>query len=114
MPPTAEVVVITGASMGIGEALSKEFVAAGATVVMTSRDIARVEEARQRVLSELPSAAERAIAAALDVRNPQQVREVIEMAQSRFGRIDVWANNAGYGMVDNVESMSLDQMRQVF
>jgi short-subunit dehydrogenase len=114
MSQPAEVVLITGASMGIGEALSSEFLARGAIVVMTSREVSRVEVARQRVIGALPGAADRAVASALDVRQPEQVRQAIDMVRSRFGRIDVWVNNAGYGMVDTLETMSLEQMRQVF
>jgi short-subunit dehydrogenase len=104
-----EVVVITGASMGIGEAVSRAFVAEGAQVTMSSRDLVRVEEARNRI-----GTPERTAAVACDVRNRRQIEELVRNTQDRFGKIDVWVNNAGYGMLDSVASMSMEECRRMF
>src|SRR5690348_13428240 len=92
-----QAVVITGASMGIGEALARAFLDEGGRVVMSSRDLARVEEARNRV-----GDLDRTMAIACDVRNRSQIEALASGAKNRFGRIDVWINNAGYGLLDSV------------
>lgn len=104
-----EIVVITGASMGIGEAVSRAFVAEGALVTMSSRDLVRVEEARNRIGNP-----ERTAAVACDVRDRRQIEEVVRTTMGRFGKIDVWINNAGYGMLDSVASMSMEECRRMF
>jgi short-subunit dehydrogenase len=102
------VVVITGASMGIGEAVARELVAQGARVVMTSRSAERLQEAAARIAS--PAA----ITMACDVSSPEQIAKLPGEVSSRLGRIDGWINNAGYGMLDTIESMSLDKCRELF
>src|SRR5215469_10881802 len=97
-----EVVVITGASMGIGEAIAQAFLAEGARVVLSSRDLGRVEEARGRI-----GAPERTTAVRCDVRDRNQIDSLVRVSLDRFGKIDVWINNAGYGMLDSVASMSI-------
>ncbi|HVH88117.1 MAG TPA: SDR family oxidoreductase [Terriglobales bacterium] len=104
-----QVVVITGASMGIGEALARAFLAEGARVVMSSRDIVRLEEARRRV-----GALERTAAIACDVSDRTQVHELVGRSRDLFGRIDVWVNNAGYGLQDSIVSMSMPECRRIF
>jgi uncharacterized protein len=101
--------VITGASMGIGEAIATLLVREGAQVVLASRDLSRVEAARQR-LGNL----EKALAVACDVRDAQQRRALIQRSLERFGRIDLWVNNAGFGLVDSVEKMNMAECRRMF
>lgn len=104
-----QVVVITGASMGIGEALARVFLAEGARVVLSSRDLARLEEARKRI-----GAMDRTAAIACDVQDRAQIENLVRASKDRFGRIDVWINNAGYGMLDSVASMSMEECRRIF
>ena len=104
-----QVIVVTGASMGIGEALAKAFLAEGARVVLSSRDQARLEEVRNRLGN-----AERTAAIACDVQDRQQIENLVRASVDRFGRIDVWVNNAGYGMLDPVASMSMQECRRLF
>ena len=104
-----QVVVITGASMGIGEALARAFLAQGARVVLSSRDIARLEEARNRV-----GVMDRTAAIACDVRDRRQIEALASETNNRFGKIKVWINNAGYGLLDSVASMSMDECRALF
>ncbi|PYY13335.1 MAG: hypothetical protein DMG60_22190, partial [Acidobacteria bacterium] len=104
-----QVVVITGASMGIGEAIARAFLAEGARVVMSSRDLARQEEARRRV-----GDIDRTAAVVCDVRDRSQIEALVSAAKNRFGKIDAWINNAGYGLMDSVASMSMDECRALF
>jgi short-subunit dehydrogenase len=95
--------------MGIGEALARAFLAEGARVVLSSRDLSRLEEARSRIGS-----ADRTAAIACDVQDRQQIESLVRASNERFGRIDVWINNAGYGMVAPVATMSMDECRRLF
>jgi short-subunit dehydrogenase len=104
-----KVAVITGASMGIGEALAKLFSDEGASVVLSSRSIDRAETARQRV-----GHIDRTIAIECDVRNREEVERLATGAIRRFGRIDIWINNAGHGLLDSVAAMDMDACREMF
>jgi short-subunit dehydrogenase len=105
----SKVVVVTGASMGIGEAVAKEFFDGGATVVLSSRDLQRTEAARQRVGN-----LERTTAVACDVTRRPDIENLLAQTLSRFHRVDVWVNNAGHGLMDSVESMDMRACRQMF
>ena len=96
MEISGKVVVVTGASMGIGEAIAKMFVDDEAKVVLLSRDAGRVEAARGRV-----GYPERTLAMACDVRHREEIDRVIHLTLHHFGRIDVWVNNAGHGLMDS-------------
>lgn len=104
-----KVVVITGASMGIGEAIAKVFADDGATVVLLSRDASRAEGARQRV-----GHTDRTLALACDVRNRDEIDRVLASVLQRFGRVDVWVNNAGVGIRDSVADMAPSAYRELF
>jgi short-subunit dehydrogenase len=109
MDLSEKVVVITGASMGIGEAISKQFADRGAAVVFSSRDKARAEAARDRV-----GCGERGMAVACDVCDPAQIAALLRATLERFGRVDVWVNNAGFGLFDSIEHMEREAYRQMF
>ena len=104
-----KVAVVTGASMGIGEAIARKFVNEGATVVLCSRDAGRVEAARERIGS-----VERTLALACDVRNRPEIERVVSLTLHNFQRIDIWVNNAGYGLVDEVGDMDMSECRRMF
>jgi short-subunit dehydrogenase len=109
MDLNGKVVVVTGGSMGIGEAIAKEFVEAGASVVLSSRDAKRSEEARARI-----GRVERTLAVACDVRKRADLEALLKAALDRFGRVDVWVNNAGYGLLDGVATMDVAECRRLF
>ncbi|MGZ4838470.1 MAG: SDR family NAD(P)-dependent oxidoreductase [Terriglobales bacterium] len=106
---SGKVAVITGASMGIGEALARVFVDEGASVVMTSRDQARVEAARARI-----GHPDKTLALTCDVRNREEIDRVLSLTLHNFGRVDIWVNNAGHGLNDSVEAMDRDAYRKMF
>jgi short-subunit dehydrogenase len=109
MELSGKVVVVTGASMGIGEAIARIFADQGASVVMLSRDAGRVEAARGRVGNP-----ERTLAMACDVRHREDVDRVIGLTMHHFKRIDVWVNNAGHGLLDSVAQMDMAACREMF
>jgi short-subunit dehydrogenase len=109
MELTGKVVAVTGASMGIGEAISKIFADRGASVVMLSRDLARIEGARARIGN-----SERTVAMACDVRHREEIDRAIGLALHHFQRIDVWVNNAGHGLLDSVAQMDMGACREMF
>jgi NAD(P)-dependent dehydrogenase (short-subunit alcohol dehydrogenase family) len=84
------VVVVTGSSRGFGYALANEFLRSGARVVISSRDADAVSSA----VSDLGHP-EAALGVPCDVRELRQVRGLAAAAVERFGRIDLWINNAG-------------------
>jgi len=104
-----KVVVITGASMGIGEALAKLFVENGANVVLLSRDSSRAEMARTRI-----GFPERTAAFACDVRHSEEIDRVIALTLHHFKRIDIWINNAGHGLLDSVSQMNMAACHDLF
>jgi len=106
---SGKVAVVTGASMGIGEAIAKLFAMQGATVVLLSRDQGRAEAARARI-----GYAEKTLALACDVRKSEEIDRVISTTMQRFGRIDIWVNNAGHGILDSVAQVDLQKCRDTF
>lgn len=104
-----KVAVITGASMGIGEAIARLFAQEGATIVLTSRDLGRAEAARARI-----GRPERTMAVACDVRNREELERLMALTLHNFGRVDIWVNNAGHGMIDTVADMNMEACRTMF
>ena len=109
MEMDGKVAVVTGASMGIGEAIAKIFADEGASVVLISRDASRAEAARLRV-----GHSERTLALACDVRNREDIDRAVAATLDRFKRVDVWVNNAGVGIRDSVTGMETNSYRELF
>jgi short-subunit dehydrogenase len=109
MPLEGKVVVVTGASMGIGEAIAKIFANHAAAVVMLSRDAARVEAARARV-----GHSDRTLAMACDVRHREEIDRALGLTLHHFQKVDVWVNNAGHGLLDSVANMEMAACREMF
>ncbi len=101
-----KVVVVTGASSGIGEALARRFAALGAHVVAGARTVDKLEA----VVSGLPTEGE---AVACDVTREEDCRRLIDRAVERFGRIDVLVNNAGISMRALFDDVDLDVLRRL-
>jgi short-subunit dehydrogenase len=104
-----KVVVVTGASMGIGEAIAKVFADEGASVVLLSRDASRAEAARHRI-----GHTERTLAMACDVRKREDIDRALALTLHHFDRVDVWVNNAGVGIRDTVADMAPTSYRELF
>jgi len=87
------VALVAGASKGIGAVTAEAFAAAGAAVVLGSRDIAALEAVADRIRSR----GGRALATHLDVTDADSARRVVDEALSAFGRLDAAFNNAAAG-----------------
>ncbi len=86
----SQVVVITGSSRGFGKAMAEEFQGAGARVVISSRRVEAVDAA----VRALPRPND-ALGVPCDVRDWSQVSALAQASVDKFGRIDIWINNAG-------------------
>jgi NADP-dependent 3-hydroxy acid dehydrogenase YdfG len=99
------VVVVTGASSGIGAATARLAAARGARVVLAARRVQRLES----LAAELPDA----LVVPVDVRDPAQVHDMVEAAVRRYDRIDVLINNAGQGLHVPIEQIRLDDFEAI-
>ena len=109
-PINEQVVVITGASSGIGLCTAESAARQGAKVVLASRS----EETLDEVVSRITAAGGEAIWVACDVGRRSDVEAVAQAAVSRFGRIDTWVNNAGLGIFGRLEQVSEQDARRLF
>src|SRR5580704_15208179 len=109
MQLAGKVVAVTGASMGIGEAIAKIFADHGASVVLLSREAERAEAARGRI-----GHSDRTLGLACDVRNREEIDRVVGLTLHHLQRIDVWINNAGHGILDSVANVDMSAVRETF
>jgi NAD(P)-dependent dehydrogenase (short-subunit alcohol dehydrogenase family) len=98
--------MITGAARGIGLRIVEAALAAGDSVVATSRDAASLRERFAGNAALLP--------VALDVTDETQAGAAVAAALERFGHIDVLVNNAGFGLLGAVEEASADEVRKLY
>lgn len=100
------VVLVTGASSGIGAELARQFAAEGARVVLASRDVARLEA----VAAELRAHGGDAFVVSLDVSVGESCRAAIEQAVAHYGKLDILVNNAGlrfHGRLDEITDLTI-------
>ncbi|KIP06252.1 hypothetical protein PHLGIDRAFT_14001 [Phlebiopsis gigantea 11061_1 CR5-6] len=88
-----KVVLVTGASRGIGEDVARHYALAGAAVVLVARHLPSLEQAREAILRDAPDA--QILALAADVTDWVRAEEVVAETVERFGRLDVLVANAG-------------------
>ncbi len=105
-----QVIVITGASSGIGLATAQLAARRGARVVMTARN----EEALARSAELIRSEGGQVTSLAADVADEKSMALVAEHAAATFGGIDTWVNNAGVAIYGRVDDVPLEDMRQLF
>jgi short-subunit dehydrogenase len=109
-PVREQVIVITGASSGIGLVTAKMAARRGARVVLAARNQADLERAVADIRDEGGVAAFQVA----DVADPTQVEAIAETAVREFGRIDTWVNNAAVSMYGRLMDLSLDDMHRQF
>lgn len=107
MSTSSKVWFITGCSTGFGRELAKEALSNGYKVVVTARKPEQVAD----IVAAYP---ETALALALDVTVPQQIKDAVRATIDRFGRIDVLVNNAGIGYFGAIEESEEAEVRRMF
>ena len=101
-----KVALITGASMGIGEAIARVFSGEGANVALAARSLGKLEAVARSLPGE-------SLAVQTDMSQPDEVRAMVRAAAERFGRIDILVNNAGVGMYAPVAEMKPEQFERL-
>jgi short-subunit dehydrogenase len=109
-PLREQVIVITGASSGIGLATARMAAREGARVVLAARN----GEALAQVEREIAAGGGTAIHAVADVSRREDVEKVAQVAIARFGGFDTWVNNAGQGLYGKIEEVSEQDHRRLF
>jgi NADP-dependent 3-hydroxy acid dehydrogenase YdfG len=105
-----KVVVITGASSGIGEATAEALAEEGATVVVAARREERLSELVERLNGD----GGRALAVECDVTDEEQAHALIQRAKDEFGQVDILVNNAGVMQLSKIEKGLSDEWRTMF
>ncbi len=109
-PLAEQVMVITGASSGIGLVTANLAAKAGASVVLAARN----ERDLEKAVEGIRAGGGRAAYAVADVSVPQQVEAIATTAIAAFGRIDTWVNNAGVSMYGRIMDLPIEDMRRQF
>jgi len=105
-----QVVIITGASSGLGEATARRLARGGAKLVISARRAERLEA----LARELDPSGQRVLAIAADVTDAAGRQRLVDGALQKFGRIDALVNNAGYGTRGPVELVPVELIRRNF
>lgn len=109
MTNSTEVVVITGASAGIGRATAREFARNGCKVALLARGKAGLEAAAR----EVEDLGGEALVIPTDVADQEAIQRAADEVAERFGRIDIWVNNAFAGIFSRFMDMSPDEYKRV-
>lgn len=109
-PLDQQVIVITGASSGIGLATAHAAASQGARLVLAARSGDTLEQ----VVAELAADGCQAISVAADVSDREQVAHIAQQAIARFGRIDTWVNDAGLSIYGHLQEVSDEDSRRLF
>ena len=100
----SQVILLTGASSGIGYDTAKDLAAAGHTVYGAARRVEKLEELRPFGIIPLQ----------LDITDEDSIKKAVETIITKQGRIDALVNNAGYGSYGAIEDVTLDEARNQF
>ena len=105
-----KVVIVTGASSGIGESVAREFARGGAITVLAARRAERLE-GLQKEIEEMGG---RALAVPTDLTRLGEITHLVQETLANYGRIDVLANIAGWAIYDWLEELSAEELRQTY
>ncbi len=103
-------IVITGASSGIGLATARMAAKKGAKVVLSSRNSQELKE----IVADIKRAGGTSFAVTADVANQSDIENLKEQALAKFGRIDTWVNNAGVGIFGEIMDTPIEEARALF
>src|SRR4051812_38965327 len=109
-PLSEQVIVITGASSGIGLATAREAARRGAKLVLAARSGETLDE----VVDQINVAGGDAVQVVADVSDRKQVQKIADQAIKRFGQIDTWVNNAGLSIYRRLDEVSDADNRRLF
>jgi NAD(P)-dependent dehydrogenase (short-subunit alcohol dehydrogenase family) len=109
-PLDQQVIVITGASSGIGLATARRAAEAGAAVVLAARNEAALREVCEAINAE----GGRALTVVADVGDPEDVARIARAAIARFGGFDTWVNDAGVGIYGDLTEIPLADHQRLF
>ncbi len=101
MEPKGKVVIVTGASSGIGEATAREFAKEGAKVVLAARRVDKL----QTLAEEINKMGTEAFVVQADLSKLEDIQKLVAETLAKFNRIDVLVNNAGFGRLDWLENL---------
>ena len=104
-----EVVVITGASAGVGRATARAFARRGARLGLIARDV----ESLQATCRDVEALGGQAVLCVADVAQPRQIESAAALIEDRIGPIDVWVNNAMVTVVSPIVELDADEVRRV-
>src|SRR5579883_1224249 len=109
MKESGRVVVVTGASAGLGRAIARAFAARGDALAL----LARGEEGLRAAREEIVRAGGRALAVPVDVADARAVEAAAERVEAELGPIDVWVNDAMVTVFSRFADMTADEFRRV-
>ena len=110
-PIDQQVIVLTGASSGIGLVTARQAARKGAKLVLAARSEEALRELADEINHDTPG---QAIAVTCDVTDADAVRRLRDVAIERFGRIDTWINDAGLGLFGKIVDVPMDAVRRLF
>jgi NADP-dependent 3-hydroxy acid dehydrogenase YdfG len=99
-----KVVLVTGASSGIGKATAELFIRKGAKEVLAARSLEEVKELAEKMPDSL--------AVAVDMTKPQEIQQMVQQAQAYYGRIDGLINTAGQELNTSLEPIDVDDFTE--
>ena len=105
-----KVVIITGASRGVGKSLAKEFSSWGAITVITARSIAKLKE----VESELKHNNAKVYPIAFDVTSKKSIKSMVDEVIQKYGRVDILVNNAALAFYEEIADSKWDDIKKLF
>src|SRR5213082_1451249 len=104
-----EVVLITGASAGVGRATARSFARRGASIGLIARGRDGLEAARR----EVEAAGGKALVVPADVAYPEQVEAAAQRIEKNLGPIDIWVNNAMTSVFSPIKEMTAEEFKRV-
>ncbi len=107
---TSRVAIVTGGSKGLGREIAGALAAAGAEVLITSRNQAEIQAAAVSITQETGSRTSGLVA---DVSRPEDIDTMVETAVGLWGKVDILVNNAGINIRGPIEELSFDDFRAV-